>query len=120
MPQYEDRDGGDGDEEEGESEIPAMQKIGILFVALGQEIAGEVMKFLTDYEIEEITQAVASLGRISSKLIDSVLEDFEQHLLTGESLAQGDRTFPVRSLRVPSGRTRHRRSPRCRISLPIC
>ena len=40
--------------EEEESEIPPMQKVAIMFVALGQEAAGEVMKFLSDYEIEEI------------------------------------------------------------------
>ena len=38
-----------------------MTKVAILFVALGQETAGEVMKFLNDYEIEEITHAVAAL-----------------------------------------------------------
>ena len=93
MPQYEDRDGGDGDEEEGESEIPAMQKIGILFVALGQEIAGEVMKFLTDYEIEEITQSVANLKNVSVVQQDRVMEEFEQHLLAGEWVSTGGMDF---------------------------
>jgi len=93
MPQYEDRDGGDGDEEEGESEIPAMQKIGILFVALGQEIAGEVMKFLTDYEIEEITQSVANLKNVSVEQQDKVMEEFEQHLLAGEWVSTGGMDF---------------------------
>ena len=44
-------DTADADEEEGE--IPVMQKVAILFIALGQETCGEVMKFLSDYEIEE-------------------------------------------------------------------
>ena len=30
-----------------------MQKVAILFVALGQESAGEVMKYLSEYEIED-------------------------------------------------------------------
>ena len=50
-------------EEDDEFEIPIMQKVAILFVSLGQDAAGEVMKFLTDYEIEEITQAVAALKK---------------------------------------------------------
>ena len=94
MAKYEDR--GDGDaaaEEEGEAEIPAMQKVGILFVALGQETAGEVMKFLTDYEIEEITQALANLKNVSVEQQDKVMEEFEQHLLAGERVSSGGMDF---------------------------
>ena len=40
---------GNGDDEE-EAGLPTMQKVAILFVAMGQESAGEVMKFLSDYE----------------------------------------------------------------------
>ena len=94
MAQYEDRDGdGDAGEEEGEAEIAAMQKIGILFVALGQETAGEVMKFLTDYEIEEITQSVANLKNVSVEQQDKVMEEFEQHLLAGEWVSTGGMDF---------------------------
>ena len=52
-------------EDEEEGEIPVMQKVAILFIALGQETCGEVMKFLSDYEIEEVTQAVANLKSVS-------------------------------------------------------
>ncbi len=62
-----DRDDSTNGSEEVDSEIPTMQKVAILFVALGQETAGEVMKFLSDYEIEEITHAVAALKGISEK-----------------------------------------------------
>ena len=70
-----------------------MQKVAILFVALGQETAGEVMKFLTDYEIEEITQSVANLKNVSVEMQDKVLEEFEQHLLAGEWVSQGGLDF---------------------------
>ena len=81
---------GDGEEEEG---IPTMQKVAILFVAMGQESAGEVMKYLSDYEIEEITGAVANLKSISVELQDKVLDEFEQHLLAGEWVSQGGLDF---------------------------
>jgi flagellar motor switch protein FliG len=84
-------DGDAGIEEE--NEIPVLDKLGILFVALGQETAGEVMKFLSDYEIEEITQAVANLKSVSVEMQDRVLEDFEQHLLAGEWVSQGGMDF---------------------------
>ena len=76
-----------------EEEIPLDQKVAIVMVALGEEVSGEVMKFLSDYEIEEITQAIASLKNISVELMDRVLEDFEQHLLAGEWISQGGEDF---------------------------
>ncbi|MBT4098746.1 MAG: flagellar motor switch protein FliG, partial [Gemmatimonadetes bacterium] len=79
--------------EEEESEIPPMQKVAIMFVALGQEAAGEVMKFLSDYEIEEITQAVANLKTVSVELQDRVMEEFETMLLAGEWVSQGGMDF---------------------------
>ena len=45
-------------EEEEESELPTMQKVAILFISLGEDVSGEVMKHLSDFEIEEITQAI--------------------------------------------------------------
>ena len=80
----------DGSEEE---EIPLEQKVAIVMVALGEEVSGEVMKFLSDYEIEEITQAIASLKTISVELMDKVLEEFEQHLMAGEWISQGGEDF---------------------------
>ena len=62
-------------------------------VALGEEVSGEVMKHLSDYEIEEITQAIASLKNVNVELMDKVLEDFEQHLLAGEWVSQGGTDF---------------------------
>ncbi|MBT6147768.1 MAG: flagellar motor switch protein FliG, partial [Gemmatimonadetes bacterium] len=76
-----------------EEELPVLQRVAVLMVALGEDAAGQVMRFLSDYEIEEITQAIASLGTVSSKLIDTVLEDFETHLFAGEWLAQGGADF---------------------------
>jgi len=92
MAQYEDRANQSDDEEE-EAGLPTMQKVAILFVALGQESAGEVMKFLSDYEIEEMTQAVASLKNVTVEMQDKVLEEFEQHLVAGEWVSQGGMDF---------------------------
>ena len=47
------------EEEEGGVEISARQKVAILMIALGQETTAEVMKYLTDFEIEGIAQAIA-------------------------------------------------------------
>jgi len=80
--------------DDGEKEdLAVMQKMAILFVALGEEVAGETMKFLGDFEIEQITEAVASLKSVSVEMQDEVLEEFEQSLIAGEWLAQGGIDF---------------------------
>ena len=93
MPQYDDRDDqGDGQDEE-EAEMPTMQKIAILMVALGEDVSGEVMKHLSDFEIEEITQAIAALKNVPTELMDKVLQEFEQHLMAGEWVSSGGVDF---------------------------
>ena len=79
--------------EDEEPDLPVLQKVGIVMVAFGEEVSGEVMKHLGDYEIEEITQAIAALKNISTELIDRVLEEFEQHLMAGGWIAQGGMDF---------------------------
>ncbi|MBT4099780.1 MAG: flagellar motor switch protein FliG [Gemmatimonadetes bacterium] len=79
--------------EDGEEELSVMERLAVLFVALGQEIAGETMKFLSDHEIEEITQAVANLNTVSVEVQDKVLLEFEEHMLAGEWVAQGGLDF---------------------------
>ena len=80
-------------EEEEDPELPLQQKVAIVMIALGEETSGEVMKHLSDYEVEEITQSIASLKTISTSVIDKVLEEFEQHLRAGEWVSQGGVDF---------------------------
>ena len=76
-----------------EEEMTTLQKVAILMVALGQEGSGQVMKFLSDFEIEAITQAIADLKNVTPKVMDLVLEEFEQHLFAGEYISQGGTEF---------------------------
>ena len=79
--------------EEGEEEIPVLQKVAILMVALGQDASGQVMKYLSDFDIEAITQAVADLKNVTPKMMDVILEEFENHLMAGEYISQGGLDF---------------------------
>ena len=113
----EDEDLQHGDDEE--SELPFTQKVAIVMVALGEEISGEVMKHLSDYEIEEITQAIAGLKNISVDIMDRILEEYEQHLMAGEWVSQGGgdfarqeaaATLPARLWSAPSDPAKPRKS----------
>ena len=81
------------DAQDGEDSFPALQKVAIVMVALGEDASGEVMKHLTDYEIEEITQSVVNLKNVSVEQQDKVMEEFEQHLLAGEWVSTGGMDF---------------------------
>jgi flagellar motor switch protein FliG len=85
-------------EAEEEEDLPVMTKVAILFVALGQEASGEVLKYLSDYEVEEITQAIANLKNVSVAQQDKVLEEFEQHMLAGAWVSQGGMDFARQAL----------------------
>ena len=74
-------------------DLTAREKAAILMVALGEESAGEVMKYLSDFEIEEVTQILTELESLSIPIQDRVLEEFEQHLLAGEWVSQGGAEF---------------------------
>ena len=76
-----------------EEELTAQEKVAILMVALGEENAAEVMKYLADFEIEEIAHIVTELRTLPTSLQDQVLEEFEQHLLAGEYMNQGGVDF---------------------------
>ena len=81
-----------------EPELPLTQKVAIVMVALGEEGSGEVMKHLSDYEIEEITQAIAGLKNTSIDVMDRILNEFEASLLAGEWVSQGGIDFARQAL----------------------
>ena len=90
------QDEGPSDDED--ISLPLPQQVAIVMVALGEEVSGEVMKHLSDFEIEEITHAIAGLKNISVDVMDRILEEFEQHLMTNEWISQGGVDFARQAL----------------------
>jgi len=60
------------------------RQAGIVMLALGQEVAPEILKYLVDFELEEIAQMVAGLKDISAEMLEAELEEFRRHLQAGE------------------------------------
>ena len=81
------------DEDANEDGLTPQQTVAVVMVALGEDVSGEVMKHLSDYEIEEITQAIAGLKNVSVEVMDRVIEEFEQLLMAGEWISQGGVDF---------------------------
>lgn len=74
-------------------ELTAREKAAILMVALGEDAAGDIMKYLADFEIEDLTHIITELKSLPNDVQDRVLEEFEQHLLAGEWVNQGGVDF---------------------------
>ena len=69
--------------------MPGKEKIAILMVALGNEIAAEVYKRLDDTAIEIVTLEVANLRKVTPEQRLSVLKDAQEVLLAREYMARG-------------------------------
>ena len=82
------------------------EKAAILMVSLGEEAAGEIMKYLADVEIEELTQTITELKNLPNEIQDVVLSEFEQHLLAGEWVNQGGTDFARAALERALGARR--------------
>ena len=81
-------------EDKGTAEgVRARTKIAILTIALGQEVSAEVMKYLSDFEIEVIAQTITELDVVTSEQENDVLEEFKQLLLAGRYVSQGGINF---------------------------
>lgn len=70
--------------------IKGPRKVAILLRALGEEQASEILKMLTEEEIQKITEEMISLDVIPKKLVKEVLDDFiketRQDVLAGSGL----------------------------------
>ena len=86
-----------------DNEVTARQKAAILLIALGQQTTAEVMKYLSDFEIEESAQAIAEVEVVTADQEDKVLEEFEHFLLAGKYVSQGGVEFARGALEMAVG-----------------
>ena len=91
------------EEEEDAEEISAATKVAILMISLGQETTAEVMKYLSDMEIEHIAQSIAELEIVTTEQEDEVLEEFEQMLIAGQYVSSGGLDFARGALEKAMG-----------------
>jgi flagellar motor switch protein FliG len=74
---------------QGETGLSVLEKAGILFVAIGTHAAGEVMKFLSDHEIEQLTSTMVTLHSVSVEMQTRVVDEFLRHLRAGSGVSHG-------------------------------
>jgi len=95
--------GEQGYEQVDADDISPMNKLAILFIGLGQKISGEVLKYLTDYEIEDLTQSIANVKTVSQEMQQQILGEFKDLLIAGEWVALGGLDFARGALELAVG-----------------
>ena len=65
------------------------EDVAILMIALGQDTTGQVMKHLTEGEVERIAQSITELSVVTTEQEDGVLENFERELMARRYVEEG-------------------------------
>lgn len=70
-------------------DLPNKTKAAVLMLVMGAEISGEVVKHLTDQEIETMAFEVARLERVSPDVREQVIDEFYELAIAQEYIAEG-------------------------------
>ncbi|MEQ1934533.1 MAG: flagellar motor switch protein FliG, partial [Fimbriimonadaceae bacterium] len=69
--------------------LTSKQKAAVMLMALGPEVSGEIIKHLTDDEVETLTLEVARLDRVTAEQRDSTIGEFYEVAVAQEFIAEG-------------------------------
>jgi flagellar motor switch protein FliG len=80
------------------SSVPGVKKAAILLVLLGEDVAPNIYKHLSERELQSVTQEIAELGSVPAESAIAVLEEYHQLTMTQEYLARGGSSYAKRLL----------------------
>ncbi|MBR2124769.1 MAG: flagellar motor switch protein FliG [Acetobacter sp.] len=66
--------------------LTGKQKAGIFMLAVGQETAAKVLKYLYEDEIRDLSVAMAGLGLVSAEVVEAICEEFVENFEASEGL----------------------------------
>ncbi|MBP9706667.1 MAG: flagellar motor switch protein FliG [Oligoflexales bacterium] len=69
------------------------QKAAILMLAFGEDIAAEIFKHMSDFEVKRIGTAMSRLGRLDQEIVDEVMVEFYQILQQNKKFFYGSTEF---------------------------
>ena len=79
------------------------QKAAVFMVTLGEESSAEILKHLSEDEVNVVTQAVARIPNINAEQADSILEEFYQMTLAQEFIVKGGMDYAKKMLMTAFG-----------------
>jgi flagellar motor switch protein FliG len=69
--------------------IPGLRKAAILLVLLGEEASGQLLRELSEDEVQAVSREVARVGTIDNQEAEAVLEEFYQMCMAREYVVKG-------------------------------
>jgi flagellar motor switch protein FliG len=85
------------------SAITGIQKAAILLIALGDQASGDILKHLSDEDVQQVTAAIASLPPITPEHAEAVLQEFRDATAGAMHVGQGGVDFAKRMLTAAFG-----------------
>jgi flagellar motor switch protein FliG len=86
--------------------MSGIRKAAILLVAVGEELAGEVLRALPEADVQQLTEELADLRGITPELSSEILEEFWQLLETQNFVLHGGLDYASRLLIGTFGKER--------------
>src|SRR5580700_3623171 len=90
--------------------LTGVQKCAVLLIALGDQISADLLKRMTDEEIQAVSNAIATLPAISSEQAQAVLEEFRNVTAEASQVGRGGVDYAKRILTNafgPEGSKKH-------------
>jgi len=83
--------------------LKGYQKAAVFLVTLGEESSAEILKHLSEDEVNLVTQAVARIPNINAEQADNILEEFYQMTLAQEFIVKGGMDYAKKMLMTAFG-----------------
>lgn len=99
----------DSDKNAGKSgayDVPGPKKAAIVMVAMGRESSAEILKGLTEQEVEQLTKEIARLDGVTPEMREAVLQEFHTMGLAQQFVSQGGIDYARELLETTYGPTR--------------
>jgi flagellar motor switch protein FliG len=84
-------------------ELTGIRKAAMLLILLGDRISGEILKQLSDEEIQAVSREVARLESISAEQAESLLEEFYQMNMAHDFVVRGGLDYAKKMLMAAFG-----------------
>ena len=86
-----------------QTNLTGLRKAAVVALMIGEDASAQIFKHMTEDEIETLLSEMAALGRVSAKMGEQVLDEFNQTALAAEHVARGDISFAKRVLEKAFG-----------------
>src|SRR5258708_36196041 len=80
------------------AQIDGVRKAAILLIAMGEDLAKEILRTLPDADVQRLTEELADLRTVAAELTADVVEEFWELLETQSFMVHGGLDFANRLL----------------------